>query len=1521
MDTINKSRRAFIEKLGDENRNFYGSPDGRGLLSVIELTFDHRWVYLFELVQNALDVGATSIAIQVTEAGEVLIFEHDGARSLDENDVEGLSKIFRSTKGPRSVGFMGIGFKSVFTRFQETRISGWGWNFKYQVAQVIGEEFGDVQRDLLGAVVPIWDESIDLPRNGYTTRFEMRRRWDGETDLESDIVRFLSDHDRASLAILAMSGLERLDIVGRKWELGVSEEPDESFEATAFSQDENRLWRVFSARFEPSREAIACFLEHRQIRPAPDAREQVYADAARARRVLGVLPLDNDGFPKPPSRGHVYATLPTEVTLPFGIHINADWLLNISRKDLREIEDNPWQRGIVGTISDILARFLQWSARAHYQPHAAKAAFRVLSLPSSETVGLESLFADEWWLSTLRDRIADAAVIPVWTETTGKVAYAKAKDTLVPAPPLAKAFVDRPELNPGILLSGRVLMGEVIGRKAAGLLGRIGLLSEMSREKLESAWESGLEDWWKALPEAPRHRRRLIFRLWAAIAELSSVDGWAPLNVRCVRTVAGNWVSVGRSTFLNEPLASDEEPGGSATRRLMNPLVPDANRLDTDWVNTLRQPRRQHPDHGVLSRAWAWIEEHARSISLREILDNALDQLVLGTNPDWSVLIPLGHWAKHRNRPDLLTHVLVASNGDQLGAPVGDSLLADPYVDHGTGRRLLFSNLATISGRYVELDPKRGGAHEWRTFFERAGAKGGVTIRDSRRTVNRCNRETVAKFLGYDVNAIPESNNRGYTLSDFDIDPCLPSPDAPRELRAALAPWLEDGYRVLKAKGRRKASYTYYSRYERTGSRPSSWVAKLSQLEWVPCYDDHLRIPGEVLADHDPAREDVPVAKLSCAFLAVLGEEGLIFGNRIPESTAVSKLSAVGSQLDAVGLASLLSECRGQVTTHTDGHLLKKVLHDLRLPTIDQRRIRIDRIVRRVGGRMRGALGGWIVPLDRIDEVLLAELEHADFPWDIPETTTGDQALGYILDVWSRARMSPEGLANAVRDVLPTAYGYFMEDSGVDASLLERWQSVAHRAMVFADREWIDLADTNEIYFGDIDDFRFLPRQRELRTVTGGHLGRSRSERIRVAEAIGIPLLSTCVTMEWIVGEEKLRVSDDWISRFDLICELLRWVRGREPVEGGGPEFGVVAISGPSLTHVRRLSLEVSVGHSSAERVPVNARLHGSTLTVAGHPLQFGADAAKELLRYFAFGQRAAVAADLTGMLMAIDHLDFALAAEKFRRSHAPEFEFAAEFAPYVCPGGDVGSEGGPGDVDEVRAEVPEGEAVGNLRSGHRATAGNVEEVEPDASCGAVAAQVDDGASEKPEAEESDSMGGSYSRERALAKQNALARELKRSLKGEIVPGHEEYDGGEPATTSGEKDKILGDEEYRAVAAQYEREAGRVPELGDPGQSGWDIRSIDPETHEVRLIEIKGRGRPWDDAEVVELSRAQIRKAFEATESWYLYVVEKTDEGRYQVLPIENPACIATKWILCGESWRLVAEDARTVVSPLNQLR
>ena len=82
---------------------------------------------------------------------------------------------------------------------------------------------------------------------------------------------------------------------------------------------------------------------------------------------------------------------------------------------------------------------------------------------------------------------------------------------------------------------------------------------------------------------------------------------------------------------------------------------------------------------------------------------------------------------------------------------------------------------------------------------------------------------------------------------------------------------------------------------------------------------------------------------------------------------------------------------------------------------------------------------------------------------------------------------------------------------------------------------------------------------------------------------------------------------------------------------------------------------------------------------------------------------------------------------------------------------------------------------------------------------------------------DSPGSGGSFTRDHALSQP-----------KVEIVSNGEDNDVNGSMDRTGDTGETLGDEVYRDVAAQYERESGRNPELGDPHQEGWDLRSIDP---------------------------------------------------------------------------------------------
>ena len=1465
-----ESYEEFIKDLGIRNKEFYGTTDGLATLRALELVFDHSWTYLCELFQNSLDAGASSIKIDVTEDGDGLIIQHNADRSIDKNDVLSLSKVFRSTKGARSVGFMGIGFKSVFKRFQEVRISDIeGWKFRFEISQVVGDTFGDVQQNLLGAVVPIWDDEIASPQIGFTTLFELRRRTSKEVSLSDDLQQLLPDDDRSVLAILAMSGLRRLQLGNTDWDLNIHDESDGTFEAVALSENENRLWRIFSTRFVPSKQAIASFLEHRKIQPTEADKKQVYKDAERVRQLLGVLPLDNEGNPFPPVRGRVYATLPTDVTLPFGIHINADWLLNISRAGLREVDNNPWQSEIIDKIADLIVEVLQWSVQQYSDPKSVKATFDILSQPSFEAGGLEAFFADERWLSKLRNQIKNHKVIPVWSENSSKLIYVEPENTLVPPSQLLKLFEGQPDLKPAALLNGNVLMSSAIGSDAFEFLNSSKILKEMVPSDLERIWANGLEEWWDSLPNKQEIRRRHIFQLWGAIAELVSTDQWEHLNAPCIRSASGKWISVNKTTYLKESLPTSKEPGGDEVRNFLLPFVANENLLTSKWVVKLRQPKKKDSEYEHLSRIWDWIKNDARGISLQELLQTAECELKSSTNPDWSILVPIGHWAKHRNRPDLVTHVLVDSKFMKGYALAEESLVADPYIEQGEHRRRIFNELSAIVSDYLDLDPDKSGRHEWRTFFEKTGAKGNLEIKEIKSWANRYDTAKVSEFLGPNCKFY-ESNNDGYDLLDYDITPNFFSVDNSSAQLEMIASWLEDGHRMLEGKGKRKVSYFYFYPYQRSGTTASLWAKKLSELPWVPCNDKKLRCPRDVLDQYDPAREEAPFATLSEELTFTLNREGLKFGANIPKATSLQKLLRNSIDIDGAELAKILSECREIEMTGDDKEHYMRAVENLTLPTINNSRVRIHRIVQKVGSGkgLRGTLGDWTIPLSGFGESLREELVHDQFPYEIPETTTGDQALNFLLDVWKRSESSPWGLANEVRSNLPLAYSYCLQDLDKDDELNGRWRELRQKARVFVGREWVPIAGSDYVYFDDIEDQRFIPKGKQFSTVTSGHLGQSREEQMRTAEAIRLPMLSSKVKMEWSGIDDASQVSEEWSQRFELISQLLIEVRGNESDDrntGVGTDVAFVVKRSDTL------ALNVSIDNSHSDSVPINALLDQNTLIVSGQPVQFGADAAKELLRHYSFGQRASLAADLTGMLTTVNNDDFNLAVEKFQLSYTPDFKLPPQY----------------GSSSDSEKECPDSSS----------------ESEPKTTWEG---------GEKDYEKKQEPAGGNYTKGQSFSKQNALASELRAALKGEVVSEpHEENE--EPSSTEFEDGQgIISDEEYRRVAAMYENDAGRIPECGDHLQEGWDIRSFDANTKKVlRYIEVKGRSRPWTDDEVVELSRAQVQKAFSKGDKWYLYVVEKTGNGGYKVLPIENPTCAAAKWILCGKSWRMVADNEK----------
>jgi len=113
----------FIEQLAAKRRQLLdgiNANEGDINLRIFEDFYPDEAHFIFELLQNAEDTGATEVAFELETDG--CVFTHNG-RHFNESDIKAITGIFNSSKKEESdkIGKFGVGFKSVFV-YTETPI-------------------------------------------------------------------------------------------------------------------------------------------------------------------------------------------------------------------------------------------------------------------------------------------------------------------------------------------------------------------------------------------------------------------------------------------------------------------------------------------------------------------------------------------------------------------------------------------------------------------------------------------------------------------------------------------------------------------------------------------------------------------------------------------------------------------------------------------------------------------------------------------------------------------------------------------------------------------------------------------------------------------------------------------------------------------------------------------------------------------------------------------------------------------------------------------------------------------------------------------------------------------------------------------------------------------------------------------------------------------------------------------------------------------------------------------------------
>ena len=120
---------ADYTKIREENIARYGWDTA--VLDLLGQLYSERTHFIFELIQNAEDAGASELAFELFE--DRLELRHDG-RPFTEADVRGVCGVGKSGKSAdlTAIGKFGIGFKSVYAYTRSPRIYSGGEQFRIE---------------------------------------------------------------------------------------------------------------------------------------------------------------------------------------------------------------------------------------------------------------------------------------------------------------------------------------------------------------------------------------------------------------------------------------------------------------------------------------------------------------------------------------------------------------------------------------------------------------------------------------------------------------------------------------------------------------------------------------------------------------------------------------------------------------------------------------------------------------------------------------------------------------------------------------------------------------------------------------------------------------------------------------------------------------------------------------------------------------------------------------------------------------------------------------------------------------------------------------------------------------------------------------------------------------------------------------------------------------------------------------------------------------------------------------------
>lgn len=317
---------AEILEVRKEKDKFKDSKDlSKAIKLLSEKIYNDDIHFVLELIQNAEDEGSQEIIIYV-DSNQVVV-SNDG-KPFDKNDLEAICSIGGGRKKENKIGFMGIGFKSVF------RIS--------DRPQVVSGDYSFIIQDFLYPSPSKHVENSSLfhqPLNGAVFILPLKEEYKNNI---TNLVSELAEVDEKIL--LFLSSLKKVTFIDnsegeeRIWSYSKSVEAA-TVSLRRSDKSKPQLWTIFSKPVDIKDRALV-----KDIKEKKDLKKTVVTVAFPAPDITEIQKC---------KKNPLYCFLPTEVSAQLPFLLQADFTPTAGRGDIDTKSD--WNTWLLGCLAEHVA--------------------------------------------------------------------------------------------------------------------------------------------------------------------------------------------------------------------------------------------------------------------------------------------------------------------------------------------------------------------------------------------------------------------------------------------------------------------------------------------------------------------------------------------------------------------------------------------------------------------------------------------------------------------------------------------------------------------------------------------------------------------------------------------------------------------------------------------------------------------------------------------------------------------------------------------------------------------------------------------------------------------------------------------------------------------------------------------------------------------------------------------------------------------------------------------------------------